>query len=108
MGSRSARISDEPLLVGLVLRPHGLRGEVKIEVLSDRPERFASGSDLWLVHPGPGARRERVRVAGCRDVRGGALLHLEGYHCREQAEEIRGGRLEIELAAVPEAPPGAY
>ncbi len=113
MGSRSAKTrssensdGDETLLVGRVLRPHGVRGEVKIEVLSDRSERFVPGAELWLV--APGSRRQRVRVAGCRPVRGGALLHLEGYDHREQAATIRGGRLEIELSAVPEAPPGVY
>ena len=108
MASRSARASGETLLVGLVLRPHGLSGEVKIEVVSDVPGRFAPGGELWLVSPGPDPRRERVRVEGLRPVRGGALLRLAGYGRREQAEAIRGGRLEVDVSEVPAAPPGFY
>ena len=108
MASRSARASGETLLVGLVLRPHGLSGEVKIEVVSDVPGRFAPGGELWLVSPGPAPRRERVRVEGLRPVRGGALLRLAGYGRREQAEAIRGGRLEVDVSEVPAAPPGFY
>ncbi len=100
--------SDETLLVGLVLRPHGLRGAVKIEVVSDVPERFAPGAELWLAGGGSGTRRQRVRVAGFRAVRGGAVLQLEGYGDRDRAEAIRGRRLEIEVSAVPVAPAGVY
>ena len=106
MASRSAKA--ESLLAGLVLRPHGLRGEVKIEVVSDVPERFAPGAELWLVPPGLEQSRERVRVADLRPVRGGALLRLAGFTRREQAEAIRGGRLEVDLSEVPAAPPGVY
>ena len=36
-----------PLLVGVVVRPHGLRGELVVEVRTDSPqERFAPGTVL--------------------------------------------------------------
>ena len=102
-----ARNEDfQNVLVGEVRRAHGLRGEVRIEVHSDVPERFDPGSRLILV-PKTGARRE-VRVRGFRPVKGGGILALRGVGDREQAEALRGARLEVDPSQVPEAPEGFY
>ena len=49
-GSGEAR-SSEPrfLAVGRVLRPHGLRGEVRVEIHTDSPERFALYEQVYLA-----------------------------------------------------------
>ncbi|MBV8200474.1 MAG: hypothetical protein JOZ15_07600, partial [Acidobacteria bacterium] len=36
--------TPETIAVGRVLRPHGVRGEVVVEVLTDAPRRFDPGS----------------------------------------------------------------
>jgi 16S rRNA processing protein RimM len=52
------------LLVGVVLRPHGLRGELVVEVHTDSPEeRFAPGAKLTARSAG-GARIDPARSAG--------------------------------------------
>lgn len=94
------------MLVGRILRPHGLRGEVKVEIHSDIEERFAVGSELLLVSPKGEA--EAVRVAGFRSVRGTGLLLLEGREGRDRAEALRGHRLEVGRDQVPDAPEGSY
>src|SRR5215472_3916245 len=39
------RAMEESLVIGRILRPHGLRGELSVEVRTDDPaERFAAGS----------------------------------------------------------------
>ncbi|MEE8522482.1 MAG: ribosome maturation factor RimM [Thermoanaerobaculia bacterium] len=105
-GRRPPELVEETVLVGQVLRPHGLYGEVKIVVLSDVAERFEPGRELWLTAP---ARAPlRVRINDFRPGTGGALLRLEGWHTREQAESLRGCRLEVGLSEVPEAPEGLF
>lgn len=112
MDSRSSRTdgpsppSSETVVVGHVLRPHGLRGEVVVEVLSDVPGRFDPGSELLLVWEG----RDPVvrRVAASRRHRGSTLLRFDGVDGREAADELRGASLEVPLAAVPAAPEGTY
>ena len=93
------------MLVGLVTRPHGVRGEVKIEVLSDVPDRFDPGRELLVTG---GRSVERARVAGFRPIRGGAILRLDSYRTREHAETLRGKRLEVPRCEVPPAPEGLY
>ena len=116
MGSRSG--SPEPpelsgddeapenILVGLALKPHGLRGEVRMQVFSDVPGRFDIGQELLLVARGSSPRR--VTIASFRPLRGGGVIRFEGYEDRDQAEELRGARLEVLSSEVPEAPEGMY
>jgi 16S rRNA processing protein RimM len=111
MVSRSARAEaarppepvEETLLVARVVRPHGLRGEVRIEILSDVEGRFDPGCELWLTAAARVPRR--VRIASFREA---GLLRLEGFETREQAETLRGHRLEVGLSEVPEAPAGLF
>ena len=49
LGSDEVRSSEpEFLAVGRVLRPHALRGELKVEIHTDYPERFVPGKQLYL------------------------------------------------------------
>jgi 16S rRNA processing protein RimM len=96
----------ETVSVGRVLRPHGVRGEVVVEVFSDVPGRFDPGSSLLMTRPGRPA--ERVRVAAGRPHKSGALVLFEGWEDRDRVEELRGAVLEVPLEEVPEPPPGVY
>lgn len=105
----AVRRLPDTVLVGRVVRPHGIRGEIKVEIHSDVAERFAPGSELLLVASSPSAEGSRtVRIRTSRPVRGGLLIGFEGYDTRDQVEAIRGARLEVERSRVPEAPAGSY
>jgi 16S rRNA processing protein RimM len=99
------RHAGETVTVGEIVRPHGVRGEVVVEVLSDVPSRFATGSEL-LLHEAHRYRRLRVRCS--RPHRGRLLVHFEDCDDRDTAEGWRGASLEVERAQVPEAPAGSY
>jgi 16S rRNA processing protein RimM len=78
-----------------VLRPHGLRGEVRVEIHTDAPERFASYKRLYLAPITPDGNAlvhgEHVPRAlqGYRFHQGKVLLKLEGIDDRNQAEMLR-------------------
>ena len=44
--------------VGRIVRTQGRRGEVRVEPLTDAPERLAELRECWLVPPAAGERRE--------------------------------------------------
>ncbi|MFI5292194.1 MAG: ribosome maturation factor RimM [Candidatus Limnocylindrales bacterium] len=83
-----ADAAPERLVVGLVRGLQGLRGTVRVEVLSDVPERFQSGSVLyregsmdpltvtWQQADGPGLL-VRFREVRTREQ---AVQLLDGYH----------------------------
>lgn len=83
------------LVVGRVGRPHGLRGEVTIEVRTDDPAgRFAAGSTL-ATDP---AERGPLTVGAARWHSGSLLIAFEGCRDRTAAEALRGTLLQIDSA----------
>ncbi|MCG8456409.1 MAG: ribosome maturation factor RimM [Holophagales bacterium] len=92
--------------MGRVLRAHGIRGEVRVENLSDVEERFVPGTELWLRSRD--GRRSRRCIQQVREDRGTLLIHFEGIVDRSRADEIRGAALEVEESEVPEAPEGYF
>ena len=80
--------------VGRVLRPWGLRGHVKVESLTDFPERFAPGARLWLDG------RER-RVEHARSQTGYLYVKLSGIDDVGAAEPYRDHLLEVPEAGLP-------
>lgn len=81
------------LTVGRIGRPHGVRGEVTVEVRTDDPDRrFAVDATLRTRPPelGP-VRIEAARWHGER-----LLLRLAGVGDRDAAERLRGALLIID------------
>lgn len=100
------------LVVGRIGKPHGIRGEVTVEVRTDEPEtRFAPGSVL-RTEPGANvpAHPDAYRVPGELTVEAARwhqgrvlLVAFEGVLDRNVAEALRGTLVGVDLADV--APP---
>ncbi len=87
------------LTVGRIGRPHGLRGDVTVDVRSDDPKRrFAAGVEL-RTDP---ANRGPLRVAGYRVISGVNVVRFEGCDDRNTAETLRGTLLVVDVEALPE------
>ncbi|MEV0617889.1 ribosome maturation factor RimM [Nonomuraea sp. NPDC050404] len=85
------------LVVGRIGRPHGVRGDVTVEVRTDDPElRFVTGKPI-ATDP---ADRGPLVVAGRRWHKGALLLSFEGIADRDAAEELRGTMLVIDSADI--------
>jgi 16S rRNA processing protein RimM len=89
--------ADTQRVVGRVGRPHGLRGEVTVQVRTDFPEqRFALGAQLC-------SDTGRVfTVETVRSHRGMLLVRFAGITSREMAAELRGCVLTIDAAQLPD------
>jgi 16S rRNA processing protein RimM len=88
--------------IGRVVKPQGRKGEVLVEPLSDRPDRFPSLRAAYV--PGPGGGSREVAVESCWPHKGRFVLKLEGVGSIDEAEQYRGLELRIgeeELAALP-------
>ncbi|MBN2305725.1 MAG: 16S rRNA processing protein RimM [Anaerolineae bacterium] len=79
------------LLLGRVLRPHGIRGELRIEVMTDYPERITPDTELHLgSDPDDAGSVTTYRVANARKHQQYLILHLEGISDRSAADRLRG------------------
>jgi len=72
------------LAVGRLGRPHGIHGDLPLEVLTDFPERLKPG--VW-VFTGPDHRR--MRMVRSRQHAAGLLVAFEGISTPEQAAGLR-------------------
>jgi 16S rRNA processing protein RimM len=89
---------DDTVVVGRIGRPHGVRGEVTVEVRTDDPDlRFAPGAVL-RTEP---ADRGPLTIAGRRWHREVLLLAIDGIESREAAEELRNTELHVPVAELP-------
>ncbi len=93
---------EDLVAIGRVVKPQGRQGEMAVEPLSDRPDRFPALRAAWV--PGPDGSAREVRVASCWPHKGRYVLKLEGVDSIEEAERFRNLELRIgeeELAALP-------
>lgn len=109
--------------VARVLRPHGRRGEVATEILTDFPERLTRLKQAYLCdgkrdaphgHGSLAAAEQvgrRVRVRSCwlsRSRGGQAIFHFEGSDSISAAEKLVGLEVRIPLGERAPLPVGSY
>lgn len=87
------------LEVGWIVRPHGLRGEVVVSLVTNRLERLEPGSRLTAM--GAGASRE-LEVVRARPQQHRFLVVFAGVESREEAEALRDLALHAEAMADPD------
>jgi 16S rRNA processing protein RimM len=88
--------------VGRIGRPHGIRGEVTVEVLTDEPdERFASGAAVFV---GDDVRH----VLRSHWHSGRLLLTFEGVDDRNAAELLRGSLITVDRPDDEQPDDGAF
>ncbi|WP_372728060.1 ribosome maturation factor RimM [Nocardioides sp.] len=100
------------VVVARIGKPHGVRGEVTVDVRTDEPERrFAVGSVLRAEPPaGSSSPLRRVTVSRSRWHQTRLLLTFEEINGRDEAEAARGTVLHATIAAdeSPEDPDEYY
>lgn len=93
------------LTVARIGRPHGIKGEVTIELHTDDPElRFAPGSNLKSDQE----NRSELTVAALRFHSGYWILKFDGIDTRNGAEELRGALLRCDVDIEEEYEDGSY
>lgn len=83
--NRRVRVPEGYMAVGLVTSAHGLRGEVKIELHTDFPERFTPESVVYLNEA-----LTEMTLEAARPHQGGMLLKFIGVDSRTDADALRG------------------
>ena len=98
-------VDGEPvyLAVGLLRRPHGVRGEIMLEVQTDFPERLKPGEKLYL-----GETHIPISIATSRPHNKGILLSFEGVADRDAIAHYRNNYLYVNLADWPPLPEGEF
>ena len=103
-GIGSAPIGEPAfLLVGKLGRPHGVRGEILMGIMTDFPERIKPGVSYYM-----GDDHKPVMVTGVRHHNKGLIVAVEGINSREAAGELRNKNLFVSADDRPPLPDGEF
>lgn len=94
------------IAIAVVTAPQGLRGEVRVKPLTDFPERLEDTAQVTTKIEG---RRRTFQVElARRHARGAYVMKFRGVDDREEAEKLRGLRLEVARDEAVPLPDGTY
>ncbi len=91
------------MVVGRLLRPHGVTGEIRMDIQTDFPERLRKGRTVYL-----GPEHYPVVLAAVRTAEKALLIRLEGIADRDQAALLRGKEVAVQADSLPKLPEGQY
>lgn len=98
-------MSGEPLYlaVGFLRRPHGILGEMIMDVLTDFPERLKAGKSVFA-----GEAHETLTIRSIRPHNAGVLIAFEGLMDCDVVGRFRNTTIYILTREIPELPEGEY
>jgi len=104
VGTGSPPVGEpEYLVVGFLRRPHGVRGEILMDVHTDFPERLKTGMTVFI-----GDDYKPMIIASRRVHGEGMLIRFRGVRTPEDAGIYRNNWMFVPTANRPELPDGEY
>ena len=91
--------------VARILRPHGIKGEVKVYPLTDDLSRFKRLRECYLER---GGQYEPALVDSSKKAADAIVLHIEGYDTPEEAEKLRDLYICVDREHAVKLPKGVY
>lgn len=89
------------LAIGFLRRPHGISGEVIMDLHTDFPERIKAGRKVYV-----GREYEAFTIGSVRPHANGLLVKIRGYDTPEGAGRFRNQWVYVKSTEVPALPEG--
>lgn len=91
------------LAVGKLRRPHGVRGDILLEVFTDFPERLKPGVNLFV-----GDDHKPMRLTRARNRDNLLILRFSGFSTPEEVTSLTNQILYVKSEEIPALPVGEY
>lgn len=103
--AESGSPAGEPvyLVIGYLRRPHGIHGEIIMDLHTDFPERIKSGRKVFI-----GDRHQPQTFGGVREHANGLLIKFRGVDTPEDAGLFRNQWVYVKASEVPPLPEGRH
>ncbi len=96
---------DDLLRIGVVTSPHGIKGEVKVYITTDEPERFLQISDLVVDNH---KEYRKMAIEDVKYFKNMVILKLSGIHDMDEAAAYRNADLLIHRSQSSPCKEGEY
>lgn len=93
--------------IGFFVRPHGVRGELKMLSLTDDPRRFSKLSDAFIEINESNYKPVKVQTAKVTGD-GFVIVGIDGITSMDEAETVRNKYLCVDRAHAVKLPEGSY
>ena len=91
----------EFIAIGEIVAPRGTKGNLKVKVLTDFPQRFAPEATIYI-------NRQPMTIADTSWHKGMAIIKVRSIDSLEDAERLRGETVEIHHSQLQALPEGQY
>lgn len=91
------------LAIGFMRRPHGVMGEIIMDLHTDFPDRIQSGRKVYV-----GEKHESFTIGSVRTHGTGVLVKIRGFDTPETAGRFRNQWMYVKSTEVPALPEGQY
>jgi 16S rRNA processing protein RimM len=92
---------ETDLRIGLVRSAHGVKGAMRVELLTDFPDRFAAGREVVVAG-------RRLRITRSTEQPDGLLVTFDGIDDRTAAEQLIGAYFTVPLEDARALPADRY
>ncbi|MCR6544220.1 ribosome maturation factor RimM [Dehalobacterium formicoaceticum] len=93
----------EKIIIGKILSPHGVKGELKVMPLTDYPDRFYRTPRVWID-----GINHLVEMEEIREQMDKFLIKFHGVDDRDEAAKLSNRHLAIDQEQMIELPPGHF
>ena len=91
------------LAIGFLRRPHGVQGEVIMDLHTDFPERIKPGRKIYI-----GEKHEAFTIGNVRAHANGVLVSIRGFDTPEASGRFRNQWVYVKSSEVPALPEGKF
>ncbi len=91
----------EFIIIGRILAPRGIKGKLKVKVITDFPQRFAPSSTVYI-------NRQPMTIDSNEWHKGEVIIKLNAVDSIEAARRLQGQPIEIHHSQVYSLPEGQY
>lgn len=105
--SSAGDMTSDHILVGKVIKPHGIKGEIKVFPYSRTPANFKVYREVLLAGKSEGDARH-FTIRSCRVQGGAVILKLDGVETRSAAEVYSGFGVWVAKIALAEPAPDEF
>jgi len=92
--------------IGRIVKPHGVKGKMKVEYFGDDLRRFFSYREIFIQNEASGLESYEILEVVPQPPR--LILRLKGIEKIEETEPLIGKEIFIEKEALPELEEGEY
>jgi len=94
-------VIPEFITIGEVIAPWGVKGKLKVKVVTDIPQRFAPASKIYINH-------QPMTIDSTEWHKGKAIIKLNTIDSFEDAQHLQGQLVEINCGQILPLPEGQY